>query len=113
MARSKLDDADIQAPPARAARVDERRWPRASCTASTASPTFGVRLHDQCGARGGGANHHPGVFNVYGTVRIDLTTHDAGGLTANDFDPRRAWRRAVRGHGARLSRALLFRADGP
>jgi 4a-hydroxytetrahydrobiopterin dehydratase len=30
-------------------------------------------------------NHHPEWFNVYGTVRIDLTTHDAGGITANDF----------------------------
>jgi 4a-hydroxytetrahydrobiopterin dehydratase len=30
-------------------------------------------------------NHHPEWFNVWNTVRIDLTTHDAGGITANDF----------------------------
>ncbi len=30
-------------------------------------------------------NHHPEWFNVYDTVRIQLTTHDAGGLSANDF----------------------------
>jgi 4a-hydroxytetrahydrobiopterin dehydratase len=30
-------------------------------------------------------NHHPEWFNVYGTVRIDLTTHDAGGISARDF----------------------------
>jgi 4a-hydroxytetrahydrobiopterin dehydratase len=30
-------------------------------------------------------NHHPEWCNVYGSVRVDLTTHDAGGLTANDF----------------------------
>jgi 4a-hydroxytetrahydrobiopterin dehydratase len=30
-------------------------------------------------------NHHPEWSNVYGTVVIDLTTHDAGGITANDF----------------------------
>ena len=30
------------------------------------------------------ANHHPEWFNVYHRVRIDLTTHDAGGITAND-----------------------------
>jgi 4a-hydroxytetrahydrobiopterin dehydratase len=31
-------------------------------------------------------NHHPEWFNVYSTVRIDLTTHDAGGITAKDLD---------------------------
>lgn len=30
-------------------------------------------------------NHHPEWFNVYGTVRVSLSTHDAGGLTALDF----------------------------
>lgn len=35
-------------------------------------------------------NHHPEWFNVYGTVRIDLTTHDAGGITSNDIDLARA-----------------------
>lgn len=29
-------------------------------------------------------NHHPEWFNVYHTVKIDLTTHDAGGITEND-----------------------------
>jgi 4a-hydroxytetrahydrobiopterin dehydratase len=31
-------------------------------------------------------NHHPEWSNVYGTVRIDLTTHDAGGISALDFE---------------------------
>ena len=30
------------------------------------------------------ANHHPEWFNVYGTVKIALVTHDAGGITAKD-----------------------------
>ena len=29
-------------------------------------------------------NHHPEWANVYGTVRVDLVTHDAGGITALD-----------------------------
>ena len=29
-------------------------------------------------------NHHPEWSNVYRTVRVHLTTHDAGGLTASD-----------------------------
>ena len=28
--------------------------------------------------------HHPEWFNVYNRVTIDLTTHDAGGITSKD-----------------------------
>ncbi|MYB30619.1 MAG: 4a-hydroxytetrahydrobiopterin dehydratase [Cenarchaeum sp. SB0663_bin_5] len=31
-------------------------------------------------------NHHPEWFNVYNKVSIDLTTHDAGGITTNDVE---------------------------
>ena len=31
-------------------------------------------------------DHHPEWFNVYGRVVVDLTTHDAGGITQNDVD---------------------------
>lgn len=30
-------------------------------------------------------NHHPEWFNVYSTVRIDLQTHEVGGLSELDF----------------------------
>ena len=32
------------------------------------------------------ADHHPEWFNVYNRVRVHLTTHDAGGITALDLD---------------------------
>ena len=30
-------------------------------------------------------NHHPEWCNVYNKVRVHLTTHEAGGITENDF----------------------------
>ncbi len=30
-------------------------------------------------------NHHPEWFNVWSTVKIDLSTHDAGGISEKDF----------------------------
>ncbi|MCY2959994.1 MAG: 4a-hydroxytetrahydrobiopterin dehydratase [Planctomycetota bacterium] len=32
------------------------------------------------------ADHHPDWSNGYGRVTIELSTHDAGGLTTLDFD---------------------------
>jgi 4a-hydroxytetrahydrobiopterin dehydratase len=31
-------------------------------------------------------NHHPEWANVYNRVTVDLTTHDAGGITQKDVD---------------------------
>jgi 4a-hydroxytetrahydrobiopterin dehydratase len=32
------------------------------------------------------ADHHPEWSNVYSRVTIDLTTHEAGGISQRDFD---------------------------
>ncbi|MYM30705.1 4a-hydroxytetrahydrobiopterin dehydratase [Duganella sp. CY15W] len=44
-------------------------------------------------------NHHPEWSNVYNKVRITWTTHDASGLTQNDFDMALACDAAARGFG--------------
>lgn len=31
-------------------------------------------------------NHHPEWFNVYNKVRVDLSTHDVGGITTWDVE---------------------------
>ena len=31
-------------------------------------------------------NHHPEWSNVYSTITIDLSSHDAGGITDRDFE---------------------------
>lgn len=39
-----------------------------------------------CALRVQERDHHPEWFNVYGTVRVDLVTHDAGGVSARDAE---------------------------
>ncbi len=41
-------------------------------------------------------NHHPEWFNVYRTVTVDLTTHDAGGISRKDFELASAMDRVAR-----------------
>ncbi len=38
-------------------------------------------------------DHHPEWFNVYRTVKVDLNTHDAGGITSLDIELARAMNR--------------------
>jgi 4a-hydroxytetrahydrobiopterin dehydratase len=42
-------------------------------------------------------DHHPEWFNVYNRVDVWLTTHDAGGITARDFELAREMERAAGG----------------
>ncbi len=39
----------------------------------------------QCALAAEKADHHPEWFNVYKTVEVTLSTHDAGGLTEKDI----------------------------
>jgi 4a-hydroxytetrahydrobiopterin dehydratase len=51
-------------------------------------PTFAAAIAFvvQVGFLAEAANHHPDIDIRWRTVRIALTTHDDGGLTALDFD---------------------------
>jgi len=42
-------------------------------------------------------DHHPEWFNVYATVRVQLTTHDAGGISELDFTLAEAMNRIADG----------------
>ena len=45
----------------------------------------GVRLVDRIAEVAEAEGHHPDLHLSYGLLRIELTTHAAGGLTENDF----------------------------
>jgi 4a-hydroxytetrahydrobiopterin dehydratase len=49
---------------------------------------FVAALHfvNQVGEAAEAAGHHPDIDIRYNRVRLALVTHDAGGLTAKDFD---------------------------
>ena len=51
-------------------------------------PGFSAALHfvNQVGDAAEKAGHHPDIDIRYNKVRLALVTHDAGGLTAKDFD---------------------------
>jgi 4a-hydroxytetrahydrobiopterin dehydratase len=46
-------------------------------------------------------NHHPEWSNVWSAVVVDLTTHDAGGITAKDFELAAAMERLAAPRGLR------------
>ena len=59
----------------------------ALCTeAATGSFSAGLEFVNRIGDLAEEANHHPDIELTYPQVRIALTTHDAGGLTAADVD---------------------------
>jgi 4a-hydroxytetrahydrobiopterin dehydratase len=46
-------------------------------------------------------NHHPEWFNVYHTVKIDLTTHDLGGISTNDLEMAKRFEALARSRGGK------------
>ncbi len=56
-------------------------------------------------------NHHPDWSNVYDRVRIELSTHDAGGITEQDFALAAAIDRLALAHGAHAVHGTPLRPD--
>ena len=46
-------------------------------------------------------NHHPEWSNVYQTVRIDLTTHDLGGISNRDLEMAKRFEALARARGGK------------
>jgi 4a-hydroxytetrahydrobiopterin dehydratase len=57
-----------------------------TCTDFRAAIAFINRIADLADA----ADHHPELTNVYDTVEVTLTSHDAGGITDRDLSLARA-----------------------
>jgi 4a-hydroxytetrahydrobiopterin dehydratase len=82
---SRLDEAAVKARLAgvphwrRAADTITRTWQLADFVAALA-------FVNRVGALAEAAGHHPDIDIRYNKVTLILSTHDAGGLTASDFD---------------------------
>lgn len=68
---------------------------------SIEAPTFAdaIALVTRIGFAAEAADHHPDLDIRWRTVRVALTTHDAGGLTRLDLDLAAAIDAAARGFG--------------
>jgi 4a-hydroxytetrahydrobiopterin dehydratase len=99
MARSKLDDAEIERRLCDLApwRIEDGKLHRGYRFADFVT-AFGFMTSAALVAEA--MNHHPEWSNVYATVRVDLTTHDAGGITALDFELATKMEALARAHGA-------------
>lgn len=64
----------------------ERKGDEIRRTFSFADFVQSLAFVNRVGALAEAMNHHPDVDIRYSKVTLALTTHDAGGLTANDFD---------------------------
>ena len=85
MARARLDDTALVALP-EALPDWERRADRIARTFRFSSFVEAFGWMTSVALVAERMNHHPEWRNVYGTVEVELTTHDAGGLTKSDVE---------------------------
>jgi 4a-hydroxytetrahydrobiopterin dehydratase len=79
-----LDDSAVQR---RLAEVPEWRREGDEIRRKVAAPDFptAIRIVDGIAVEAEKMNHHPDIDIRWRTLHLALTTHDAGGLTENDF----------------------------
>jgi 4a-hydroxytetrahydrobiopterin dehydratase len=79
-----------------------RRWPNGGpgIEREWVLPTFllSIAFVNQIAALAEKLNHHPDIAIAYNKVKLSIFTHDAGGLTAKDFD----FAKAANALGAKL-----------
>jgi 4a-hydroxytetrahydrobiopterin dehydratase len=85
MPRSPLSQAEISA---RLASIPHWLLVNGEVVRTFHFPDFAASLAfvNKVGQMAEAANHHPDIDIRYNKVRLALVTHDAGGLTRNDFD---------------------------
>jgi 4a-hydroxytetrahydrobiopterin dehydratase len=85
MPRSPLSQAEISA---RLAAIPRWQLVNGEIVRTFEFPDFTASLAfvNKVGQLAESANHHPDIDIRYNKVRLALVTHDAGGLTNNDFD---------------------------
>lgn len=85
MAAELLSDEEIEE---RLEELDDWEWIDDSIERSIEFDSFmdAIEFINRIANHAEEADHHPEIFNVYNTVELSLTTHDAGGLTHKDFD---------------------------
>jgi 4a-hydroxytetrahydrobiopterin dehydratase len=84
-ARTKLDDKAIAEGISRLRGEWRREGDKLVRNLVLPSYRLGLRLVQRIGDLAEGANHHPEIRLEWGTLRVELTTHDAGGITARDL----------------------------
>ncbi|SBS40092.1 Putative pterin-4-alpha-carbinolamine dehydratase [Marinomonas spartinae] len=90
MTLQKLNDNDVQQALHSLNEKSDTKW---TLEDDKLSKTFKFKDFQQafgfmtlCAIHAEKKDHHPEWFNVYNTVKIQLTTHDVGGLSEKDFD---------------------------
>lgn len=99
MPRTKLDDAEVERR-LRALPQWTRREGKLHREYRFADFVGAFGFMTSCALAAEAMNHHPEWCNVYHTVRVDLVTHDAGGITENDFTLAARMEQLARAHAA-------------
>lgn len=86
LSRALLSEDELQAAQAALPQWTINQDGKLERTYSCADFMSAIAFINRLAAHAEALDHHPELFNVYDRVVIELTTHDAGGLTAYDVE---------------------------